>query len=225
MMILWGTTPPAPGAAFPVALWAQASSPDTTVVVWARTPLDFVTSIATVAIAVILAALLFSVLLMLWNTRRGFGKLRSAVQEAGRGVDPILERGQSIAENVDFISAVVRSDIEKLRETISQLGDRLQDASDQMQRRIEAFNALVEVVQGEAEEVFLDTASTVRGVRAGARELGRPGGARTHSDRIAAAEAAGLSGDLGVDADPDEEDSPARLVDPGSGVQEGPKGR
>lgn len=45
-----------------------------------------------------------------------------------------------------------------------------------MEDRIEEFNALMEVVQGEAEEIFIDTASTMRGVREGVRE-----GARTLS--------------------------------------------
>jgi hypothetical protein len=40
-----------------------------------------------------------------------------------------------------------------------------------MEERIEEFNALIEVVQGEAEDIFLDTASTVRGVREGARSI------------------------------------------------------
>ncbi len=44
-----------------------------------------------------------------------------------------------------------------------------------MEDRIEEFNALMEVVQGEAEGVFLDTAATVRGLRAGARQLAEPG--------------------------------------------------
>ena len=37
---------------------------------------------------------------------------------------------------------------------------------------VEEFNALMDVVQGEAEAVLLDTAAAVRGVRAGARTIG-----------------------------------------------------
>jgi hypothetical protein len=40
-----------------------------------------------------------------------------------------------------------------------------------MEERIEEFNALMEVVQTEAEHIFIDTASTVRGVREGARSI------------------------------------------------------
>jgi len=54
---------------------------------------------------------------------------------------------------------------------VKSLTDRLQLASDRMEERIEEFNALMEVVQDEAEDIFIDTASTVRGVRAGARAM------------------------------------------------------
>jgi hypothetical protein len=58
--------------------------------------------------------------------------------------------------------------------SVAQLSDRLTQASDRMEERIADFNALMEVVQGEAEGVFVDTASTVRGVTAGARRLQEP---------------------------------------------------
>jgi hypothetical protein len=41
-----------------------------------------------------------------------------------------------------------------------------------MEERVEEFNALMDVVQDEAESVLLDTAALVRGVRAGAKTIG-----------------------------------------------------
>jgi hypothetical protein len=40
-----------------------------------------------------------------------------------------------------------------------------------MEKRIQDFTALVEVLQTEAEDLALDTAAAVRGVRAGTRSL------------------------------------------------------
>ena len=40
-----------------------------------------------------------------------------------------------------------------------------------MERRVEEFNALMEVVQSEAEDILLGSAAAVRGVRASARSL------------------------------------------------------
>ena len=42
-----------------------------------------------------------------------------------------------------------------------------------MEQRIEEFNALMEVIQGEAEGAFIKTAAAVKGVREGAQKLSR----------------------------------------------------
>jgi len=44
-----------------------------------------------------------------------------------------------------------------------------------MEERIQDFTALVEVLQNEAEDLALDTAAAVRGVRVGARSLAGEG--------------------------------------------------
>jgi hypothetical protein len=84
---------------------------------------------------------------------------------------PVVQRARSVAENVDFITMAVRTDVQKLNSSISGLNDRLKEASANMEERIQDFTALVEVLQNEAEDLALDTAAAVRGVRAGTRSL------------------------------------------------------
>jgi hypothetical protein len=98
-------------------------------------------------------------------------QIRRLGRELNRQAGPLLERGKVVAANLEYISAQVRTDVERLNGSVKALSDRLHQASDRMEERIEEFNALMEVVQGEAEGMFLDTAATVRGVRAGARNL------------------------------------------------------
>jgi hypothetical protein len=86
----------------------------------------------------------------------------------------VSERAHAISDNVEFITRALRTDVERLNASVKALTDRLHQASDRMEERIEEFNALMEVVQGEAEDIFIDTAATVRGVREGARNIGRP---------------------------------------------------
>lgn len=106
---------------------------------------------------------------------RRVGTLLQALRaEAGQKAEPILDRSRAIAANVEYISATVRTDVERMNGSVRALSDRLQQAADRMEERIEDFNALMEVVQGEAESAFLGTASTVRGLREGARTLSRP---------------------------------------------------
>ena len=111
-------------------------------------------------------------LLLAYLRRVGRSVERVAHSLRGR-TDPLLDHGRGIAANVEFITATIRTDVEALNTSVKALSDRLTQASDRMEERIEEFNALMEVVQGEAEDVFLDTAATVRGVKAGAASLGR----------------------------------------------------
>ena len=123
-----------------------------------------VTGLAVVVLALVGAAFLI--------------RLNGAITEMRIGVrqnlGPVSDRARSISDNVEFITQALRTDVERLNGSVKSLTDRLQLASERMEERIEEFNALMEVVQTEAEDLFLDTASTVRGVRAGARSIGSP---------------------------------------------------
>lgn len=147
-------------------------------------------SIVIVAIAVVALAVVIAVMLARINAV--LVEVRKAV---GLQFGPVSERARGIAENVEFITRTLRGDVEKLNSSVTSVTDKLKLASERMEERIEDFNALMEVVQEEAEDVFIDTAATVRGVRAGARSL---------------------AGDLGAAADvEDAEDDHAARVDGG----------
>ena len=121
--------------------------------------------VSTVAIAVL--AMLF--LVVAFPLVLQLKKLLASLQ---RNVQPVSDRARVAAENLEYISAVVREDVQKVRSSVSGLSDRLKEASDRMEERVEEFNALMDVVQDEAESVLLDTAAVVRGVRAGAQIMG-----------------------------------------------------
>lgn len=110
-----------------------------------------------------------------------FAKANSLLSELRRSAHqnfgPVSDRARSISDNVEYISQAVRTDVQGLHDSVQALTGRLNQASERMEERIEDFNALMEVVQGEAESIFLDAASTARGVREGARTI---------SDRVAA---------------------------------------
>ena len=127
--------------------------------------LQVAAEVSTVVIAVISVVLLVVVLLFLRQLRRLLGSIQQHVQ-------PVTDRARVAAENVEYITALVREDVQKVRASVSGLSDRLGEASDRMEERVGEFNALMDVVQDEAESVLLDTAALVRGVRAGAKTIG-----------------------------------------------------
>ena len=59
-----------------------------------------------------------------------------------------------------------------MNELVASVTEKVENASDRMEDRIAEFNALMEVVQGEAEQVFIGTAAAMREVQEGARALG-----------------------------------------------------
>jgi len=186
----------------------QAPARDTVVAVAARDGLSLAVdiSIVVVAVAVVVLALLATRLMM--GLDRTAREVRVGVRQ---GLGPVSERARAISDNVEFITQALRADVERLNGSVKALTARLQQASDRMEERIEEFNALIAVVQGEAEEIFIDTASTVRGVREGARRITRPA-TRDREEALPGAEADVPSLQRGEDhprgsGDPEEEAS------------------
>lgn len=154
-----------------------------------------------VALAVLVMTSLACVVFIRFN--RLLGELGGT---ARRSFGPVSDRAKLISDNVEFITRALRTDVDRLNGSVRALTDRLHLASERMEERIEEFNALMEVVQGEAEELFLDTASTVRGVREGARAISTPARGRR---------SAGSDPESGDDTGPDD-GAGARLERPPS---------
>lgn len=130
--------------------------------------------IATIVIAIALIAIFLAVIPIALNARRAqrrVGSLLDSLQDQAR---PVMAHAQSVADNVDFVSTAIRSDVERLKQTIDLAQERLHHAAGAAEERISRFNRLLDVVQDEAESLFIGTASTVRGIRAGADRLREP---------------------------------------------------
>jgi len=143
-------------------------------------------AVIVIAISVVALASMGLILMARWN--RTVTELRRLARQA---FGPVSDRARSISDNVEFITLALRTDVDRLHDSVQALAERLHVASERMEERIEEFNALMEVVQGEAEDIFLDTASTVRGVREGARAMGDSSRRGLRSDRTGAHDVAG----------------------------------
>ena len=147
----------------------QANAPDTVVMALARDPLATATAVAQIVVGVLVVLLLLALVLLLFRIYQAGSQLNQMMDEFRN--DALMDRARSIAGNLEYVSRTVKNESERMSASVAHLSGRLQQASHRMEERIEEFNALLEVIQGEAEDVFIDTASTVRGVRRGARSL------------------------------------------------------
>lgn len=152
----------------PLAL--QGLVADTVVTIQARDRIALAADIAILVAAGAMAVLALVLVRVLNQWHRTVVELRTAVHQ---NLGPVSDRARSITENVQFITEALRADVTRLNDAVKSLTARLHQASSHMEDRIEEFNALMEVVQSEAEDIFLDTAATVRGVKEGARAMGR----------------------------------------------------
>ncbi len=153
--------------------------PDTVVMVADRDGYDLLVAIASGAIAFAIFGVLVVLAFSFVQLRRA-GAMMDVVRKRFIA-DPGVAALRNAAANLEAISDTAAKESVKLQGAIAQLADRLTQASDRMEERIEDFNALMEVVQSEAEEVFVHTASTARGVKKGFSHLA--GGGHDVADR------------------------------------------
>jgi hypothetical protein len=76
-----------------------------------------------------------------------------------------------VADNVNYITTAIRVDVQQFNQTVTLANERLTTAVKTAERRLNELDALMRVVQREAEDAFVSTASTLRGVRTGATTL------------------------------------------------------
>ncbi len=141
-------------------------------------------AVSTILLTVLVLGLLLALVGLLLQMRKLVRSVGEVTRRLEKDAGPVMDKARSVAENVDFITAAVRSDIQMVNESVARLNGRLREASESMEERVQDFTALVEVLQSEAEELALDTAAAVRGVRQGTRALANgakaPGSARVN---------------------------------------------
>jgi ABC-type transporter Mla subunit MlaD len=128
-------------------------------------------------------------IVLAWAVNKVTRRLRSvdkALNEIGRDARPVLDRARAVGENLNFIVMSVRKEVDRVSETISVANDRLEDALEAAEGRVQELGALIDVVQGEVEDTLLTATSALRGIRTGARILRRGGG--RNEDEVAEVE-------------------------------------
>lgn len=145
-------------------------------------------ALSSVIIAVALLVLVIGGGLVVAKLRQTHRKTEQLLDRVHAELTPLSRRLTAIAEDMHAVSSSVRGEIERVNATIGAANDRVHEAVALTERRLKEFNALLAVVQDEAEHLFVSTASTVRGVRRGAAYLGDRGGMDLASDELDAAD-------------------------------------
>ncbi len=136
-------------------------------------PFAKVAAVASSLMTIALLVLAVSLTPAAWNFRKSYKKWNELLDRVYGDINPIVRHLSTIADNVDYITTSVRVDVQQVNQTIAAANQRLNHAVALAEQRLNEFNALLQVVQQEAEDTFVSTASTVRGVREGAATFRR----------------------------------------------------
>lgn len=126
----------------------------------------YASGLASIALLVLAVALVPAA----WNFRKSYAKVSDMLDRIYGDINPIMRHASTIADNVNYISTSVRVDVQQISQTIASANQKLAASLEVAEERIKEMNALMAVVQEEAEGVFVTTASTLRGVRTGIHE-------------------------------------------------------
>jgi uncharacterized protein YoxC len=126
-----------------------------------------ITSVASGVMTITVIILTVALVPAAWNFRKSYKKVSDMLDKVYGDVNPLMRHASAIADNVDYISTAIRVDVQQVSQTIAAVNQRLQQAVAAAEERINQLNALLDVVQEEAESAFVTTASTIRGVKTG----------------------------------------------------------
>ncbi|HZI99963.1 MAG TPA: DUF948 domain-containing protein [Gemmatimonadaceae bacterium] len=129
-----------------------------------------VTSVASGLASIALLLLAAFLIPAAWNFRKSYQKTSDMLDRIYGDINPIMRHVSTIADNANYITTSVRVDIQQVRQTIATANQKLVESVELAEDRIKELNALLSVVQEEAEGAFISTASAIRGVRTGINE-------------------------------------------------------
>ena len=131
---------------------------------------DKVTTYASGLASIALLVLAIALVPAAWNFRKSYAKISDMMDRIYGDINPIMRHAHTIADNADYITTSLRVDLQQVSQTVAMANQKVVEAVAVAEERIKDLNALLAVVQEEAEGAFISTASTLRGVRTGIHE-------------------------------------------------------
>lgn len=125
---------------------------------------DFAADIATIVIAL---ALIVASAVAIY----GALKVRGMIKRVRGDFDPAIRNLTAASESAKAVSIALRKNVEELSGTVSDTSQKVRRATEMAETRLLELHALLEVMQHEAEHIFIRAGSAVRGVQTGVGAL------------------------------------------------------
>lgn len=118
-----------------------------------------------IAIALGLLVAVGLVLSLLRRAREPVDRVAEAVGDVKERIAPTIRNVERATEDVNYIVSVLRTDASSVGRTVRRTADSTERMVEMLEERVAEITGLLEVVQEEAEETFLSTASLLRSFR------------------------------------------------------------
>lgn len=126
-----------------------------------------------IVVSLVVVAMLVAIFLGLSRLAKGIQELTTLLKASHDEISSAVHNVRNVAEHVEDVTRTVRADVAAVSETLQDVNDGARVVIERAGRRLRRLDALVGVAQEEAEEFVLSSASTLRGLRAGATALRR----------------------------------------------------
>jgi uncharacterized protein YoxC len=141
----------------------------------ARDWLDTVVGVASALNTLLLLAILLVIAPAMWSFIKSLRQLRALLDRVYDDLKPLTTHANRIAANVDEITDSVKTEVQRVTQSIAQANEGISRAIESTDRRLSKLGALMDVAQQEAEKLLVSTAAAVEGVKAGARAASNDG--------------------------------------------------
>ena len=111
-------------------------------------------------------------------TRTPIRRIADAVEDLQGRLQPVVRNVERASEDVNYLIGSLRTDLSEAGDTARRAAESADRMVGLVEERVVEMAALLEVVQEEAEETFLATASLLRGIRRSRRAAGAAGSLR-----------------------------------------------
>ncbi len=134
-----------------------------------------ITIVAGMAVWIVVALSILIVLLnatrLLRETLEPLGRISGTVTDLGDRLQPVLHHAEQASDQARRIAARLRDDADGVGDALKSATEATRRMVDLVEERVVEVAALLAIVQEEAEETFVTTASLLRGLRRGKRNV------------------------------------------------------
>lgn len=134
--------------------------------------LDTTASVAQSLVSVLVMVMLVMGVLLLYALRRSIDELSKLIRSAYDPLKAAIGEAREVTGEVRTLVRGLHTPLTAAGATIEEATEKVRIVMDVAEGRLARLDALVDIAQGEAEEVVVKAASLMRGVQAGSRAVG-----------------------------------------------------